>query len=252
MLHLRADGPVVHLTLQHGRANALDLELCEALAWELGKLAESDARAVVLSGQGPIFCAGVDLLRLLEGGQEYIAGFLRALRELCEALLAFEKPLVAAVGGHAIAGGCVVACAGDRRPMARGTGRVGVPELHVGVPFPPAALELVRLVVPRHRFHDVVFGGATYEPEAALALHLVDELVEPESLEARATELARGYAALVPSAFALTKRAARADALERARESERRFGDDVLAAWTSRATLTAIEAYVERTLRKRR
>jgi enoyl-CoA hydratase len=117
------------LTLSHGKANALDIEFCDALASNFAELANSDVKAVVLTGQGRIFSAGVDLKRLSQGGADYIRRFLPALHRLFEAVFFHPRPVVAAVNGHAIAGGCVLACCADRRIMARESGRIGVTEI---------------------------------------------------------------------------------------------------------------------------
>jgi len=93
------DGIAV-LTLAHGKANALDIELCDALARHFAELRRSDLRAVVLTGQGKIFSAGVDLKRLSTGGADYIRRFLPALHRLYEAVFFHPKPVVAAINGH--------------------------------------------------------------------------------------------------------------------------------------------------------
>jgi enoyl-CoA hydratase len=129
------DGVAV-LTMAHGKANALDIEFCDALAARFDDLHKADAKAVVLTGKAKIFSAGVDLKRLSAGGADYIRRFLPALHRLYEAVFFHPKPVVAAVNGHAIAGGCVLACCADRRLMARDAGRIGVTEILVGVPFP--------------------------------------------------------------------------------------------------------------------
>ncbi len=182
MLQTEQHGDVAVLRLAHGKASALDLELLEALAVELGRIAEGPARALVVTGIGSIFSAGVDLFRVVDGGAEYIDRFLPALDLAIERLLTFPKPTVAAVNGHAIAGGCILALACDRQVAARGPGRIGVPELLVGVPFPPLPLEIVRDAVPAARFAEVIYGGATYGPDEARELGLVGEVVEPDQL----------------------------------------------------------------------
>ena len=93
--------------------------------------------------------------------------------------------MVAAVNGHAIAGGCVIARAADARLMAEGAGRIGVPELLVGVPFPAAALEVVRFAVPREKVQSLIYTGRTLSAEEALGAGLVDEVVAPGALLAR-------------------------------------------------------------------
>src|SRR6185503_562333 len=115
---------VAVVTMVHGKANALDIEFCEAIATQFDKLRDASARAVVLTGQGRMFSAGVDLLRLSDGGAPYVRRFLPALHRLFEAVFFFPKPVVAAVNGHAIAGGCVLECCADKRIAARGNSRI--------------------------------------------------------------------------------------------------------------------------------
>src|SRR5262245_24552651 len=197
------DGVAV-LRLAHGRANAMDVELCDAITDAIAKVAS--APAIVLTGTGGIFSAGVDLKRLAAGGREYLGAFLPALSRMFERVFFHPAPVVAAVNGHAIAGGCVLACAGDRRVMAPRAGRIGVTELLVGVPFPAVALEMMRFVVPAHRRQEVLYLGGTYEAPDAVERGLVDECVEAAAVVPRALEIARTLAAIPRETFALTKR----------------------------------------------
>ena len=118
------DGVAV-LAMQHGQANALDTELCQALCGALDDAAAGCATAVVLTGAGPMFSAGVDLKRVTAGREGYVAAFLPELRRAFTRLAAFELPVVAAVNGHAIAGGFILVAAVDWAVMAEGLGRVG-------------------------------------------------------------------------------------------------------------------------------
>ena len=111
MITIEHANRIAILRLEHGKANLMDLELCEALSSAMRTLAADDSRTVVLTAAGSIFSGGVDLKRLTEGGAEYAEAFVHALSESLEALFAFEKPLVAAINGHAIAGGMVMAAA---------------------------------------------------------------------------------------------------------------------------------------------
>jgi enoyl-CoA hydratase len=117
---------VLTLRLAHGKVSALDVELLEALTWELDSVAE-DVRTLVLTGVGSVFSAGADLFRLTRGGADYVRHFLPVLSRFLHMLFAFPRPVVAAVNGHAIAGGCVIALAADTRLMGRGTGGSGCP-----------------------------------------------------------------------------------------------------------------------------
>jgi enoyl-CoA hydratase len=112
-----------------------------------------------LTGTGSIFSAGVDLFRITRDGPDYVRTVVPLLsRVLCK-LFAFRMPVVAALNGHAIAGGCVIALAADVRLMAERAGKIGVPELLVGVPFPAAALEVVRFAVPRDKLQSLIYSG---------------------------------------------------------------------------------------------
>jgi enoyl-CoA hydratase len=115
------------LSMQHGKAKALDIEFCTALTDRFASLRTADAKAIVLTGTGNIFSAGVDLKRLSEGGAAYVRDFLPSLHRLYETIFFHPKPVVAAINGHAIAGGCILAACGDRRIMARESGRIGSP-----------------------------------------------------------------------------------------------------------------------------
>jgi enoyl-CoA hydratase len=251
VIELRSEGDVTILELAHGRANALDLELCRGLRDRLAELTAAPCRAVVLTGRQDIFSAGVDLKRVLDGGVPYLAEFVPALDAAFEALVRFPKPLVAAVNGHAVAGGCVLACAADQRLMAAGPARIGVPELRVGVAFPGAVVEIMRLVVAPGHLQELLYRGATLEPQLALQWGLVDALAEPARLLDEALATAEDLASVPTESFRLTKAQLRAPALERIAAARERYGQAVLEQWCAPGTLAAIGAYVERTLGKR-
>jgi len=249
MIEREVHGPVVVLELRHGKANALDLELASGLAEAIHAEESGDCGAVVLTGAGKIFSAGVDLNRLLDGGPEYVASLLTALDVMCRGLFEFSKPLVTALNGHAIAGGGILCCCGDYRLMARGSARVGVPELLVGVPLPPLGLEIIRFALPRATLPAAFYLGRTYPAEEALASGWVDELVAPEQLRARALEVATGLAALPVEAFRYTKEETRRPARLRAEESTARNAERLKAIWSSPETFAVVRRYVEKTLR---
>jgi enoyl-CoA hydratase len=250
MIELTQRGEVAVLQMAHGKANALDIELCEAIAARFRQLESATARAVVVTGQGRMFSAGVDLLRLSAGGADYVRPFLPVLHRLYDTVFHFPKPVVAAVNGHAIAGGCVLACCADRRIAARGDSRIGVTELLVGVPFPPMAFEVMRFATPPAFFPELIMSGATYAPEAAQARRLVDEMVEPEALMERAIAAAETFAALPPAAFAMTKRQIRQNAIDRMAEHGARLDAEAETIWTAPETLAHIQDYVSRTFKK--
>ncbi len=250
MIEVGTDAGIAVLTMTHGKANALDIEFCEALARRFIELRTAAAKAIVLTAPGKIFSAGVDLKRLSAGGADYVRKFLPSLHRLYDAVFFHPKPVVAAINGYAMAGGAVLAACADRRIIARDGGRIGVTEMLVGVPFPALAFEIVRFAVPPRHLPEFTLTGATYPTDAALHNGWVNEVVEPGELMTRALAVARQYAALSPLAFAQTKAQVRQAASERMALSGAATDKAVTAIWTAPDTLTNVRAYVEKTLKK--
>jgi enoyl-CoA hydratase len=236
---------ILTVRLAHGKANTLDLDLVTALTEAARHVADDDGvRAGVLVGTGHIFCAGVDLYRLLNGGPDYARAFVPRLGEAFHRLFACDKPVVAAINGHAIAGGCVLAAACDYRLMAAGEARIGVPELHVGIPFPLVAIEILRFATSTAHLQELVYRGITYTTGQAYERGLVDEIVEGPALLDRATEVADRLGAEPAARFRLTKRQLRAPTLAAIAAHAAETDDAVLAVWQEPATAAAIRAYL--------
>jgi enoyl-CoA hydratase len=210
-------GDVAVLRLANGPVNVMNLDLFNAVIETFAGLAEDPAKAIVITGGGGrAFSAGVDLNAFLDGGESYAKAFLPALSEALMAVFSFDRPVVAAVNGHAIAGGAVLAFCADHRIMSTGKGRIGTPEVLVGVPFPRVPLDLVVYAVGEQVARKLVIGGQTYDPDAALALGMVDELAEPDGLLGKAVDTAAHLATSVPAdTFAHTKLQLRRHTIER-------------------------------------
>jgi enoyl-CoA hydratase len=248
MISVEMRGQVAVVQMAHGRANALDTQFCRSLAEEFGGLAGRGCRAAVLTGRGPIFSAGVDLLRLRDGGPGYLDEFLPALSAAFLAVFDSPVPVVAAVNGHAIAGGCILTCACDHRVMNSEHGRIGVTELLVGVPFPVAALEILRFAAGTQRLTELTFFGRTYPAAQALGLGLVDEAVPQALVLDRAAEVAAELAALPPEPLRHTRAQVRGPVLERI-SRQRPTDGEVHRLWSSPSARRSVEAYVATTLR---
>lgn len=240
----RRDGNDV-LRMARGRANALDVELTRALLETLEELRADSTGALVITGSGTIFSAGVDLKRILAGGASYVEEFLPSMNAMFRELFTFPRPVVAAVNGHAIAGGCILALACDWVVMARGEAEIGMPELPVGVPFPSVPLEIVRNAVSPERFPALILRGKRCRPEEALELGMIHEICEPAALADRALEVASRFTSMSPSAFAQVKSMLRQPALDRCSESA---DAEVLAIWKSPETAERIRSWLDEVL----
>jgi enoyl-CoA hydratase len=250
MIELENRGDVTIMRIVRGKGNALNLDLLEASDKALTTIEQSPARAVVVTGQGSVFGAGVDLVELLAGGESYLRKFIPRMIVVFERLATFPKPMVAAINGHAIAGGAILAMACDQRILARGKARFGLTEVLVGVPFPAWALEIARFAAPREQFPTLVCTGRTYEPEETFARGLVDELVDPERLLDRAMEVAGEMGAVLPATFTATKLAVRREMIEAAR-SQTAVQTAIIDTWCSAEVRERIKAFVEQNVGRR-
>jgi enoyl-CoA hydratase/carnithine racemase len=240
MLDVEQHSGVRLLRLRHGKVNALDLELLQAITAALREVDEH--AAVVITGTGSAFSAGVDLHRIVAGGPSYVQQFLPALTATFMAIFDHPGPVLAAINGHAIAGGCVIAAACDVRVMSQGT--IGLAELSVGVPFPTAAIEIVRHAAGPAASR-LVLTAELLGPAQAQAIGLIQDIAEPSVLVDSVIQQAQQLAQIPAGVFSFSKRQLQQPARDRIAA---RSGDDaeILATWSSAATQAAITGYLDR------
>jgi enoyl-CoA hydratase len=242
-------GGIRVLKLAHGKVSAMDIELGEALAVEMKDAMDPSVKAVIITGTGSSFSAGVDLFRLIKDGPDYGRRFVPVLDQFLRAVLTMPKPVVAAINGHAIAGGCILAAACDHRIMTEGNGRIGIPELAVGVPFPALPLQIIASRLTDGHLRDLVFSGRTVQVDEARTMGLIEEKCPMGMLLDRANEVAQKLAAIPAGAFALTKEAFYTPILDRARQLAD-LNSRVSEAWLQQETYDTIKAYLDKTIKK--
>lgn len=226
MTSVTRDGDVAILRLEEPRANALSRATIGALSKALYGLELSDARAVVLTGRGRVFGAGLDLVEASAFDRSELASYVDAFEALFLQLFSLRLPVVAAVNGHALAGGAVLAYCCDVRVLpAHDDAELALNEVELGIPLPAAALEAARFAIPPQHWTEAIALGRRYRPAEALAAGLAQ--ARADDVLAASLERARAIAALAPEAVQKVKRDLRHDALTRARaravESRRIF-----------------------------
>lgn len=203
-------------------ANAINLELLDELVRVLEVLCAEAPAAVVIAGREGFFSAGVDLKAVPAYGPDEHRRMVSGINRMVLATYTMRCPVVAAVTGHAIAGGLVLALCADLR-IASLEGRYGLTEVKVGVPYPRAAIGVVRAELPRHAARRLALGNQLVDGAEALRLGLCDEALSPEQVLSRALEVATEMAAFPAGVYAATKRElrdAKAAALKAAAETE--------------------------------
>lgn len=238
-------GAVRELRLARAPVNALDPALCGGIASSVAAAAADGVGGLVLSGGPKVFSAGLDVPHLLGLGEDRDAlraaweAFFEAARALAESPL----PVVAAIAGHAPAGGCVLALCCDYRIMARGPYRIGLNETQVGLVAPEGIQQLMRRVVGPYRAERLLVAGELVEAGDALAMGLVDELADIDHVSTRATAWLEGLLALPRRPMLATRAIARAD-LVAALHPDRIELPRFIAGWYDADTQAALRALV--------
>lgn len=232
---------VAVVRLNRAPMNALDLELVSELEVVLGELdGDPDVSALILTGTGTCFSGGLDLKRVPFYGPEQQAALVTALNRAIGRLYALPVPTMAAVNGHALAGGLVLALACDYRVGVEGEYRLGLTEARVGIPFLVAALAVVQAELGRDVARRLVLSAATSGPEEALAWGVLDELEPGARFRPRALERARELAARPRRSYARIKRRLRAAPLACIQEALENGGDPLLlSGWLIPETVPA-------------
>ena len=175
------DGVVI-LHMERGHGNALSLEFLAAIQEQIDAAHRELPRGLVLTGSGSIFCAGLDLEQMMKLDRVEIRRLLHQLYGVCRQLFAFPRPVVAAINGHAIAGGALLALACDLRVMAQGEGKFGLNESAIGLAVPPSLVEMGRYTLDRPLLEKLMYGGLVYPAFKAFDMGILDVLVESEQL----------------------------------------------------------------------
>jgi methylglutaconyl-CoA hydratase len=203
------EGPLARITLNRPeKRNALSAELIEALKDTLALAAEDEeARVVLLTGAGNDFCSGADLAAFEKAADEGVLDHLAAANALAELFLALRKhpkPVIAAVRGRALAGGCGIATACDVI-LASASARFGYPEINIGF-VPAMVMAMLRRSVGEKRAFELLTLGDPITSGAALEMGLITRVLPDETFTDDVDAYARALAAKSASALALTKR----------------------------------------------
>lgn len=241
------DGGVALLTLDRPRANAFTPELVDDLSAAFD--AHRGARAIVLASSQKIFSAGWDLPTIVHFDRAGMKRFLASYSGLVRRIFAHDAPVIAAIGGHAIAGGLILAAAADERIAAAEGTSLGLSEVVLGVPLPRPLFEMFRWLLGERGAERLAAAGENLLPAQAAALGLVDEVVPQADVLDRALARARTLGERPRAAHGEIKRRSREEALARFDAGE--DGDPFLDTWFAPEARSRISALVEKLTKKR-
>jgi enoyl-CoA hydratase/carnithine racemase len=232
----KSDG-IAAVRIDRGKVNALNVTVISELHEVFRGLETDDSvRSVILRGTGSFFSFGFDIPECLSYSKNEFEGYVDAFTEFYRYLFRFPKPVVAALSGHAVGGGCVLAIACDHRLMIEGKAKIALHEIGFGLSVFAGVTAILVYCIGSKKAQELLFSGRMYSAREALQIGLVDEVVQEEVLEARTLEVAREYAGRDSAAFSSIKDLLRAPVSEQIALREKGSIKKFLDIWYSENT----------------
>ncbi len=239
------------ITLNRGKSNAMNREMITELMDMFNNIsADANIGGVMITGQENFFSAGLDLIELYHYNEEESKSFWQLFFKFAATLVAFKKPLVAAINGHSPAGGCVIALACDARVMAEGKYIIGLNEVPVGIMVPDSIFKIYAFWLGQANAARSLLEGKLFSPEQALAIGLVDELVNSDSILTAAERHARKYMAFESNTWQQSKLNIRKDLIAATMADQSATLDLLLAQWWSPNTRNILKAIIDNLQKK--
>nr|VFK49311.1 MAG: Enoyl-CoA hydratase/carnithine racemase [Candidatus Kentron sp. TC]VFK65130.1 MAG: Enoyl-CoA hydratase/carnithine racemase [Candidatus Kentron sp. TC] len=239
-------GPIREIQLDHPPVNALRAPLVNALRHAIDDARNEGVEALMLSGTPGYFSVGLDIAYQIKQDQEAANLVFHEIFTMMRSIGTSRLPVVAAMEGHAVGGGAMIAILCDYRVMAKGEYKIGLPEVHVGLPIPPVVYRLVsRLVGPRLA-ERLCLEGRLVDPIEAGRIGLVDEVVSQDKVRKTALSWCQRMVKLPTRAMRLTRAASRTEVATLLAPFGWEELDELAAGWSSEETQTALRTALEK------
>ena len=246
-MHVSKDVEIATVTLSRGKVNALNEPMVEEITKSFEDLAiDNEVRSIIFTGSGKFFSFGFDVPEFLSYPKNDFIKYLEKFTNLYTYVFHFPKPIVAALNGHTIAGGCMLATACDFRLMVTGKAKISLNEITFGSPVLAGSVEMLRYCVGSRNAQSILYSGAMYSAEEAIQLGLVDQVSSEDALTEDARKVAQELAQKDSSAFRCTKHLLRKPAVEEMIKREKDAILEFVDIWYSEQTwenLKAIKIY---------
>jgi 3,2-trans-enoyl-CoA isomerase len=240
---LSANEGIAEASLKRGKVNALNEQAVQEIGGCFQRLAvDPDIKAVIFTGDGPFFSFGFDIPEFLTYSKESFSRFLKKFTSLYTYLFTYPKPLVAALNGHAIAGGCMLALACDYRLMVSGRAKISLNEISFGSSVFAGSVAMLKFLVGGKNAHAVLYDGTMYSAQAASQLGMIDQVSSEEKLAGDAREVARRLAAKDAAAFRSIKGLLREPVADEMAKKESQSVREFVDIWYSENTWRNLQA----------
>ena len=222
LVHISKDDAIATVTLNRNKVNALNEPLVEQLHRSFEDLEKDHAvKAIIFTGQGKFFSFGFDIPEFLGYTKDAFIRYLTKFTNLYTYVFLFPKPIIAAINGHAIAGGCMLAMACDYRIMVSGKAKISLNEIQFGSSLFAGSVEMLKFWVGGKNAQSLAYSGAMYTAEEACNMGLIDQVSSVENLTDQARQIANDFAKKDSAAFQSIKQLLRRPVAEQMIKTEK-------------------------------
>jgi 3,2-trans-enoyl-CoA isomerase len=228
---------VATLTLSRGKVNALNESAIDQINTSLIELENDESvKALILKGQGNFFSFGFDIPEFLSYSKDSFTEFLTKFTDLYTYMFLFPKPVVAALNGHTMAGGCMLATTCDYRIMVSGKAKIALNEISFGSSLLAGSVEMLKYCVGQKNAESILYGGSLYSAEEANEMGLIDKISSQDTLMEDAEKAAHDLAGKDSTAFRSVKGILRKPVAEEMVRKEKEVIREFVDIWYSEKT----------------
>jgi 3,2-trans-enoyl-CoA isomerase len=239
------------ITLSRGKSNALNREMITELNDMMLNIdADPAIGGAMITGTGHFFSAGLDLIELYGYDEAESRSFWELFLSFSANLTKFKKPLVAAINGHSPAGGCVIGIACDARVMAAGQYIIGLNEVPVGIIVPFSIFKMYEFWLGKANASRSLLEGKLFNPEEALKIGLVDEVVNHDSILTAAERKARKYMAFEANTWQQSKLNIRKEVIASMSSDQTETLNKMLEQWWAPSTRNILKTIIDNLQKK--
>ena len=236
-IEIQNDVNIVKVILHRGKVNALNNQVVEEFHYTLIDLSKDpDVKAIIISGSGKFFSFGFDIPEFLSYSKQKFTDYLIKFTNLYTYIFTYPKPVIAAINGHAVAEGCMLASACDKRIMVSGKAKISLNEINFGSSVFAGSTEMLRFCVGDKNATEVLYSGSMYSPEEAQELGLIDIITNENDLMTEASKLAIELSEKPAPAFASIKSLLRKSVAEEMKLKEKESIKRFVNIWYSEST----------------
>jgi enoyl-CoA hydratase/carnithine racemase len=228
---------IVKVALSRGKVNALNEQMVVEISSCFRELVDDHSvRAIILTGVGKFFSFGFDIPEFLTYSKESFAQYLTKFTDLYTYLFLYPKPVIAALNGHAIAGGCMLVTACDYRIIVSEKAKISLNEISFGSSLLAGSVEMLKFCVGGKNAERIIYSGAMYSAEEAYQLGLIDQIISERNLEVETKKIAQHYASKNSETFKSIKRLIRKPVAEEMAKREKESIREFVEIWYSENT----------------